>query len=53
MSTLALDRQTTLSSLDADSASKLELLVRDAIALARHAKTVLPHDVDANGWPIG
>lgn len=55
MSTLAFDLQHTLQELDSDSASKLERLVRDAIALAR-PKTSSPtktEEVDANGWPIG
>jgi hypothetical protein len=52
MSTLTLDLQAALKELDPDSASKLERLVRDAIALAKPSK--LESDgVDANGWPVG
>jgi len=52
MSSLALDLQSALKDLDPDSAAKLELVVRDAIALARagHPNASL---VDANGWPLG
>ena len=52
MSTLTLDLQTTLKGLDADSASKLERLVRDAIDLAQPSKAK-SGDVDAHGWPVG
>jgi hypothetical protein len=52
MSTVSLDLQATLRELDADSASKLERLVRDAIALAQPSKAK-PGEVDAKGWPVG
>lgn len=54
MSTLALDLQATLKELDADSASKLERLVRDAMTLVRPASRIAPPGaVDKNGWPVG
>ncbi|MCX6878422.1 MAG: hypothetical protein NTW21_32105 [Verrucomicrobia bacterium] len=55
MSTLTLDLQATLKELDPDSATKLEQLVRDAIALAKpsKAKPVEVGAVDKNGWPAG
>ncbi len=37
--------------LDSHSASALERLVRDAMALARSARRT--DAVDANGWPVG
>jgi hypothetical protein len=52
MSTVTLDLQATLKELDPDSASKLERLVRDAIALAQPSKAK-PGPVDAKGWPVG
>ena len=52
MSTVTLDLQATLAELDADSAAKLERLVRDAIALAKPSKAK-PVEVDAKGWPVG
>jgi hypothetical protein len=52
MSTLTQDLQATLEQLDADSASKLERLVRDAMALAQPAK-VKSGELDAKGWPVG
>lgn len=52
MSTVTLDLQTTLKNLDAQAASKLERLVRDAIDLAQPAKGK-PDEVDAKGWPLG
>ena len=52
MSTLVADLQTTLDKLDSDSATKLERLVRDAMALAQLSKAK-PIAVDANGWPVG
>ena len=52
MSTLALDLQATLKELDPDSATKLERLVRDAMALAQPAKAK-SGAVDAKGWPVG
>ena len=39
MSTLTVDLQTTVEELDSDSATKLERLVRDAMALARPVRT--------------
>ena len=42
----------TLKELDADSATKLERLVRDAMALASPSKSP-PGAVDACGWPVG
>ena len=53
MSTLAVDLQTTLEELSEDSASKLEQLVRDAMALASSAKNPPPIRTDSNGWPAG
>ena len=54
MSTLTLDLQASLNDLDSDSATKLERLVRDAIALVRPAKKVAGTGaVDKNGWPVG
>lgn len=54
MSTLTLDLQATLKELDADSATKLERLVRDAIALVQPAKKpAAAGAVDKNGWPAG
>ena len=52
MSTLTADLQATIAQLDPDSASKLERLVRDAMALAQPAQ-VKPVEVDAKGWPVG
>jgi hypothetical protein len=52
MNTLPLDLQATLDELDPDAASKLERLVRDAIALAKPSKPK-PVEVDAKGWPVG
>lgn len=52
MSTVTLDLQATLKGLDADSAAKLERLVRDAIDLAQPSKAK-PVEVDAKGWPVG
>lgn len=52
MSTLTLDLQATLKELDPDSATKLERLVRDAMALAQPSKAK-PVEVDAKGWPVG
>ena len=55
MSTLTRELQATLKELDADSATKLERLVRDAIALAKpsKAKPATAGAVDKNGWPAG
>lgn len=54
MSAITLDLQATLKELDPDSASKLERLVRDAMALARPAtRPPTTGAVDKNGWPIG
>jgi hypothetical protein len=52
MSTLTVDLQATLRKLDPDSASKLERLVRDAMALA-DGSPPRSGEVDANGWPVG
>ena len=52
ISSLTLELQTTLKELDSDSATKLERLVRDAIALAKPSKTK-PVEVDAKGRPVG
>lgn len=52
MSALTVDLQATLKELDPDSASKLERLVRDAMALAQPSKSKAV-EVDANGWPVG
>ena len=52
MSTLTSDLQATIEELDPDSASKLERLVRDAMALAQPSKTK-SGEVDAHGWPVG
>ena len=53
MSTLAVDLQATLAEIDADSATKLERLVRDAIELARPPNKPELSMIDANGWPVG
>lgn len=54
MSTLTSDLQATIAKLDADSASRLERLVRDAMALVRPVReTVESGAVDKNGWPVG
>ena len=54
MSTLTSDLQATIEELDSDSATKLERLVRDAIALVRpFRKTGAAVAVDKNGWPVG
>lgn len=53
MSTLSLDLQATLKELDSDAASKLERLVRDAMALAQPSKSKAAGALDANGWPVG
>ena len=47
-----MDLQAILKELDPDSATKLERLVRDAMALVQpaEAKSGL---VDAKGWPVG
>ena len=52
MSTLTSDLQATIAAIDPDSASKLERLVRDAMALAQPAKAK-SGEVDAKGWPVG
>jgi hypothetical protein len=52
MSTVTLDLQATLNELDAEAASKLERLVRDALALAKPA-TKPAAAVVKNGWPAG
>lgn len=55
MSMLTLDLQATLNELDPDSATKLERLVRDAMALVQPDKKAAPPatEVDKNGWPVG
>lgn len=54
MSTLTSDLQATLQQLDSDSATKLERLVREAMALVRPATKPTPAGaVDAKGWPVG
>ena len=53
MSALTNDLEQTLSELDGHSASALERLVRDAIALARPTKTNVVTALDAKGWPVG
>lgn len=52
MSTLTMDLQATLKKLDPDSASKLERLVRDAMALAEPSGSATTA-IDAKGWPVG
>ena len=52
MSTLTSDLQATIAAIDPDSATKLERLVRDAMALAQPSKA-RPVEVDAKGWPVG
>ena len=52
MKPVTLDLQATLRELDAEAASKLERLVRDAIDLARPSKAKSA-EVDAKGWPVG
>ena len=52
MSTLTSDLQAALKQFDTDSATKLERLVRDAIALAQPSQAK-PVEVDAKGWPVG
>ena len=52
MSTLTTDLQAAIAELDPDSATKLERLVRDAMALAQPAKAK-SGEVDAKGWPVG
>jgi hypothetical protein len=53
MSALTNELEQTLSELDGQSAIALERLVRDAIALARPAKTNGTTALDAKGWPAG
>jgi len=54
MSTLTVDLQATIKELDSDSATKLERLVRDAMALARPVRRgTAGGAVDKNGWPVG
>ena len=55
MSTLTLDLQATLKQLDPDSATKLERLVRAAMALVQPDKKAArpATEVDKNGWPVG
>ena len=51
MSAVPQELEETLSLLDSQSASALERLVRDAMALVRSAKQT--GEVDAKGWPVG
>ncbi len=51
VSTLVVDLQNTLEELDENSASKLEQLIRDAMALASVTKGAPPTEADSNGWP--
>ena len=57
MSTLALDVEKTLRSLDPPRASALERVFRDLLAFAGEGGSSgngeQPAAVDANGWPIG
>jgi hypothetical protein len=53
MGTLTTDLQTILAELDSATATKLERLVRDAIALVRPEKKSIAGGVDSNGWPLG
>ena len=53
MSALTNELEQTLSELDGHSAIALERLVRDAIALARPAKSIGTTALDAKGWPVG
>lgn len=51
MSAVPQELAETLSKLDSQSATALERLVRDAMALVRSTKR--EGTVDANGWPVG
>jgi len=54
MSGITLELEKTLNQLDARSATLLEQLVRDALALVeRNDSTPREGAVDARGWPIG
>lgn len=48
-----LDLQATLTEPDSDTATKLERLVRDAMALVRPANKMRASEVDANTLPPG
>lgn len=52
MNRVTLDLEATMNGLDGVTALKLELLVRDAIELARLSGTNSAN-VDAHGWPVG
>ena len=51
MSAVPQELAETLSKLDSQSATALERLVRDAMALVRSTKR--DGAADANGWPVG
>lgn len=56
MSTVPLELQDTLNELDPDSATRLERLVRDAIAIVLvqpATKSTADGALDKNGWPAG
>jgi hypothetical protein len=53
MSTVSSELQKTLNQLDAESATLLERLVRDALALVRRKGDESAGPVDAMGWPVG
>jgi hypothetical protein len=54
MSTVTLELQATLDKLDSEAASRLERLVRDALALAQPAANCSGAErLDKNGWPMG
>jgi len=54
MSRVTLELEQALHRLDAQSATLLEQLVRDALALVRERGDRTAHDsVDAMGWPVG
>ena len=52
MTDVTLELERTLNQLDSQSATLLERLVRDALALVRQ-KNPSSGAVDANGWPVG
>ena len=52
MSTVTLELEQALNQLDAQSATLLERLVRDALALVRQ-KNSPSNATDAKGWPAG
>jgi hypothetical protein len=54
MSSVALELEQTLKQLDAQSATLLEQLVRDALALVQqNGAAASGGSVDAGGWPVG